>query len=248
MCGTPVVDFERLPCHVAIIMDGNGRWAKRKRQPRLFGHKAGANSVREIVETCREIGIQYLTLYAFSSENWNRPEKEVSGLMTILKKYLESELPRMQKNDVRLMSIGDRERLPDSVRKSLESCIDATAANKKMTLNLALSYGGRDELVRAMKKIVDQCQRGDISSESICDQTIIENLDTSKIPDPDLLIRTGGEARLSNFLLWQLSYAEIYFSDVMWPDFRKDIFLKALAYFQMRERRFGRTGDQLHSE
>jgi len=248
MPGTSKVDFTSLPHHVAIIMDGNGRWAKKKRQPRIFGHKAGAESVRDIVEACREIGIEYLTLYAFSSENWNRPAKEVSGLMSILKKYLESELPRMQKNQIRLMSVGNRDRLPDAVRQALENTIKATSGNARLTLNLALSYGARDELVRAVKKISSGCVRGEISSESICEQTITDNLDTRGIPDPDLLIRTGGEARLSNFLLWQLSYAEIYFTDVMWPAFRRDIFYKALADFQERERRFGRTGDQLHSE
>jgi undecaprenyl diphosphate synthase len=248
MSGISTLDLERLPGHVAIIMDGNGRWAKNKRQPRLFGHKAGTDSVRDIVETCREIGIPYLTLYAFSSENWNRPVQEVTGLMTILKKYLTVELPRMQKNDIRLISIGDRQRLPDSVREPLEKTIEATSGNSSLTLNLALSYGARDELVRAVKNIFHQCERGEISNEDICDQTIADNLDTRDIPDPDLLIRTGGEARLSNFLLWQLSYAEIYFTDVMWPDFRKEVLISALVDFQARERRFGRTGDQLQSE
>ncbi len=247
MVGNTTLDSLSIPRHVAIIMDGNGRWAKSKMQPRLFGHKAGADSVREIVEVCREIGIEYLTLYAFSSENWKRPEQEVSGLMKILKSYLESELAKMQKNGIRLMSIGDRSKLPESVRNSLEKAIEATAGNTKLTLNLALSYGGRDELVRAVQKIAHKCQHEGLTAEEICEQTIIDSLDTSALPDPDLLIRTGGEARLSNFLLWQLSYAEIYFTEVMWPAFRKDIFYKALADFQVRERRFGRTGDQLHS-
>jgi undecaprenyl diphosphate synthase len=248
MSGTSSIDLTRLPRHVAIIMDGNGRWAQERRQPRLFGHKAGAESVRTIVETCREMGIEYLTLYAFSSENWNRPAQEVTGLMTILKKYLESELPKMQKNEIRLMSIGDRQRLPDSVRDSLESGIEATSGNSKLTLNLALSYGSRDELLRAIRKISTLCVKGDIAPEMISDQTIAEHLDTCEMPDPDLLIRTGGEARLSNFLLWQLSYAEIYFTETMWPDFRKESFVQALLEYQSRERRFGRTGDQLHSE
>lgn len=248
MVGKTTLDSRSLPRHVAIIMDGNGRWAKSKMQPRLFGHKAGADSVREIVEACGEIGIEYLTLYAFSSENWKRPEQEVSGLMKILKSYLESELAKMQKNGIRLMSIGDRNRLPESVRQSLENTIEATSGNTKLTLNLALSYGGRDELVRAVQKIARKCQQEGLSADEICEQTITDSLDTSALPDPDLLIRTGGEARLSNFLLWQLSYAEIYFTEVMWPAFRKDIFFKALADFQVRERRFGRTGDQLHSE
>lgn len=248
MSGTCTVDLNRLPRHVAIIMDGNGRWAQKRRQPRLFGHKAGAKSVQNIVETCREIGIEYLTLYAFSSENWRRPEQEVSGLMTILKNYLESELPRMQKNDIRLMSIGDRQKLPETVRESLERVIEATSANAKLTLTLALSYGGRDEIVRAVKAISARCLLGEITPGQVSDQMISENLDTCRMPDPDLLIRTGGEARLSNFLLWQASYAEIYFTEIMWPDFREEFFLQALLEYQSRERRFGRTGDQVLSE
>lgn len=248
MSGTCTVDLNRLPRHVAIIMDGNGRWAQKRRQPRLFGHKAGAQCVQNIVETCREIGIEYLTLYAFSSENWRRPEQEVSGLMTILKNYLESELPRMQKNDIRLMSIGDRQKLPETVRQSLERVIEATSGNSKLTLNLALSYGGRDEIVRAVRAIGTRCRLGEITPEQVSDQMISENLDTCRMPDPDLLIRTGGEARLSNFLLWQVSYAEIYFTETMWPDFRKEVFLQALLEYQSRERRFGRTGEQLLCE
>lgn len=248
MSGTTAIDVLRLPRHVAIIMDGNGRWAQRRKKPRLYGHKVGADSVRDIVEACREIGIRYLTLYAFSSENWQRPAQEVTGLMSILKRYLEAELPRMQKNDIRLMSIGDRQRLPESVREVLANAIEVTASNSQLTLNLALSYGGRDELVRAVRKISRLCMEGDLEVDAISDHTISENLDTCGMPDPDLLIRTGGESRLSNFLLWQLSYAEIYFTEVMWPDFRKEIFLKALTDYQVRERRFGRTGDQLHSE
>jgi undecaprenyl diphosphate synthase len=245
MSGISTFDLNHLPRHVAIIMDGNGRWARQRRKPRLFGHKAGAESVRKIVETCREIGIEYLTLYAFSSENWRRPAQEVSGLMAILKKFLESELPRMQKNEIRLMSIGDRQRLPEEVR---ERSIEATSGNTKLTLTLALSYGSRDELVRAVKTISTLCLRGEMVPDQISDQTIADNLDTCKIPDPDLLIRTGGEARLSNFLLWQISYAEIYFTETMWPDFRKEVFLQALSDYQSRERRFGRTGEQLLSE
>jgi len=242
------VDLSRLPRHVAIIMDGNGRWAKKRLQPRLFGHKIGAESVRDIVETCREIGIEYLTLYAFSSENWQRPKQEVSGLMNILKRYLDGELARMQENEIRLISIGDREKLPDAVRNTLEGAIQLTAQNSKLTLNLALSYGGRDEMVRAVKKIVRSCRDGKLDIDEISAETIGDQLDTAGIPDPDLLIRTGGEARLSNFLLWQASYAEIYFTDVMWPDFRKDVFMQALADFQARERRFGRTGEQVQAK
>ncbi len=248
MSGTDDLDLTQLPRHVAIIMDGNGRWAQKRHKPRLFGHKAGADSVSDIVETCREIGIKYLTLYAFSSENWKRPDQEVSGLMGILKKYLDSELSKMLKNDIRLMAIGDRTRLPDSVRKPLESAINKTSVNSKLTLTLALSYGGRDELVRAFKKIAKNCVEDAVDPDEITVETISENLDTHSVPDPDLLIRTGGEARLSNFLLWQLSYAEIYFTEVMWPDFRGKIFLQALTDFQMRERRFGRTGEQVQAK
>lgn len=247
MSGTPI-EFEHLPGHVAIIMDGNGRWAKRQKKPRLYGHKVGADSVSDIVETCREIGIKYLTLYAFSSENWQRPPREVSGLMSILKRYLDSELPRMKQNDIRLMSIGDRDRLPEAVRNSLARAIAETSENSKLTLNLALSYGSRDEMVRTVRKICGLCLDGKIDFSTISEKTVTENLDTCSLPDPDLLIRTGGEARLSNFLLWQLSYAEIYFTDVMWPEFRKDVFLQALSEYQMRERRFGRTGEQLQKE
>jgi len=241
------LDVKKLPQHVAIIMDGNGRWAQRRKQPRLFGHKAGAESVRETVEVCGEIGVKCLTLYAFSSENWRRPEQEVSGLMSILKRYLEAELPRMQKNDIRLMSIGDRKRLPDSVRSVLEKTISKTASNSKLTLNLALSDGGRDEIRRAVKDISPRISAGEIAPGDISEELFSESLDTAGIPDPDLLIRTGGEARLSNFLLWQLSYAEIFFTETMWPDFRRDVFLQALSDYQNRERRFGRTGEQLHS-
>ena len=242
------VDLDRLPKHVAIIMDGNGRWAQSKKKPRLFGHKAGAESVQKIVEVCGEIGISYLTLYAFSSENWARPEKEVTGLMSILKRYLEAELPKMLKNGIRLISIGDHERLPQGVRDVLKSVIEATQNNRKLTLNLALSYGGRNEIVRAVQKISQECVDGRLDVNAISDDHISNHLDTNLIPDPDLLIRTGGEARLSNFLLWQLSYAEIYFTKTMWPDFRKEVFLQAIADFQQRQRRFGQTGEQVTQE
>ncbi|BCL59808.1 isoprenyl transferase [Desulfomarina profundi] len=247
MVSSDLVDLDRLPRHVAIIMDGNGRWAQSKKKPRLFGHKAGADSVRDIVAASREIGIEVLTLYAFSSENWKRPSQEVSGLMSILKRYLEAELPRMQKNDIRLVSIGDRNKLPSQVKVSLEDTIAATSGNSKLILNLALSYGGRDEIVRAVRNLADQCLAGERSVESITDTVISNHLDTAGLPDPDLLIRTGGEARLSNFLLWQLSYAEIVFTDIMWPDFRKDVFMQALREYQSRERRFGRTGEQVQT-
>lgn len=247
MSKDPVIDLERLPKHIAIIMDGNGRWAEKRNEPRLFGHKAGADSVRDIVEAAREIGIKVLTLYAFSTENWNRPDQEVSGLMTILQRFLVSELSRMQKNDIRLSCIGELDRLPQGVRLALEDSIAKTAGNTAMILNLALSYGARDELTRAARLLAEACVAGQLSIEDITSETFSAHLYTAGLPDPDLLIRTGGEARLSNFLLWQLSYAEIHFTEVMWPDFRKEVFLKAINDFQKRERRFGRTGAQLNT-
>lgn len=246
MSKVPAFDPERLPQHIAIIMDGNGRWAEKRNEPRLFGHKAGADSVRDIVEAAREIGIKVLTLYAFSSENWNRPAQEVSGLMTILKKFLISELSRMQKNDIRLSCIGELARLPDGVRQALEDSIVKTAGNSAMILNLALSYGARDELTRAARLLAEACVAGKMAVEDITSEAISAHLYTAGLPDPDLMIRTGGEARLSNFLLWQISYAEIHFTDVMWPDFRKEVFLQAIRDYQKRERRFGRIGAQLN--
>ncbi len=245
MTSTLQLDPDRIPTHVAIVMDGNGRWAKKHKKPRLYGHKVGADSVRDIVETSAEIGIRHLTLYAFSSENWKRPESEVSGLMNILKSYLVSELEKMEKNKIRLRCLGDRERLPGNVRTVLDESIERTAGNDRLTLNLALSYGARDEICMAVRSIAEQCVNKRLRVEDISHDTISNLLYTAGQPDPDLLIRTGGEARLSNFLLWQASYAEIYFTDVMWPEFRRDVFLLAIQNFQKRERRFGKTGDQL---
>lgn len=247
MVNDPVVDAGRLPAHVAIIMDGNGRWAQGRGKPRLFGHKAGAGSVREIVEVSREIGIKVLTLYAFSSENWRRPEQEVSGLMSILKNYLVSELNRMLDNGIRLRCIGDISKLPDEPRKQLLETIERTSGNSDMTLNLALSYGGRDEMIRAVKSLAHEVAVGKLAPEEIVEDDITDRLDTAGLVDPDLLIRTGGEARLSNFLLWQASYAEIYFTDIMWPDFRREQYLGAIREFQHRERRFGKTSAQVAS-
>jgi undecaprenyl diphosphate synthase len=248
MSTDPIIAPHFLPRHVAIVMDGNGRWAKKRNKPRLFGHKIGADSVRDIVEISREIGIEILTLYAFSSENWNRPASEVSGLMSILSSYLTSELSRMLKNDIRLTCIGDMSKLPDSVRVVLQDSIQKTSGNKSLVLNLALSYGSRNELVRAVQIVAEKCVRREISPQDIDIQTISNHLYTAGMADPDLLIRTGGEARLSNFLLWQASYAEIYFTDVMWPDFRRKAFLEAIADFQSRERRYGKTGEQLRTD
>jgi undecaprenyl diphosphate synthase len=245
MSTDPSIDPYHLPRHVAIVMDGNGRWAEKRHKPRLYGHKAGADSVRDVVEISREIGIEILTLYAFSSENWNRPASEVTGLMSILQSYLTSELSRMLKNDIRLTCIGDMSKLPDGVRMVLQDSIQKTSGNSSLILNLALNYGSRNEMVRAAQLLADRCVRRELTPEAIDIETISNHLYTAGMADPDLLIRTGGEARLSNFLLWQLSYAEIYFTDVMWPDFSKNEFLEAIADFQSRERRFGKTGAQL---
>jgi undecaprenyl diphosphate synthase len=245
MSTNPIIDPHYLPRHVAIVMDGNGRWAEKRNKPRLFGHKIGADSVRDIVEISREIGVEILTLYAFSSENWNRPTSEVTGLMSILHSYLTSELSRMLKNDIRLTCIGDMSRLPDGVRTVLQDSIEKTSRNTSLILNLALSYGSKGELVRAVQLLAEKCVRGELSPAEIDIQSISNHLYTAGMIDPDLLIRTGGEARLSNFLLWQASYAEIYFTDVMWPDFRRKEFLDAIVDFQSRERRYGRTGAQM---
>jgi undecaprenyl diphosphate synthase len=237
-----------VPRHVAIIMDGNGRWAEERHRPRLFGHKAGVDSVREVVETAREVGVSVLTLYAFSTENWNRPAGEVSGLMGLLKNYLQSELRTMLRNDIQLRCLGEISKLPEDVGHILQQTIAETQGCQSMILNLALSYGGRSELVRAIRAIVHKCQQGLLDGDILSEATINDHLFTAGLPDPDLLIRTGGEHRLSNFLLWQASYAELYFTDTRWPDFKKNEFLEALNVFNRRQRRFGRTGAQIDGE
>ncbi len=236
-----------IPRHVAIIMDGNGRWAKRQHKPRLYGHKVGVDSVQEIVECATEWGIEVLTLYAFSTENWKRPADEVGGLMGLLKNYLQKELSRMVKNDIRLTCIGDIENLPTDVLEVLRNTMQETRDNRKLTLNLALSYGGRAELIRAVKNIINKVDSGRLQIDEIDERLIDSQLYTAGLPDPDLLIRTGGEARLSNFLLWQASYAEIYFTDIMWPEFRQAAFTRAIIEYQGRERRFGKTSAQIKS-
>ena len=235
----------RVPRHIAIIMDGNGRWAEERRRPRLFGHKAGVDSVREVVEAARTLGVGYLTLYAFSTENWSRPSTEVSGLMGLLRAYLQSELTTMLKNDSRLCCLGDQDRLPADVRTILARTIADTRACTGMTLNLALNYGGRAEVVRAVQTLARRCAEGGLDWRNIDETTMGDHLFTASQPDPDLLIRTGGEHRLSNFLLWQASYAELYFTEVKWPDFKKDQLMEAIAEFNNRQRRFGRTGAQV---
>jgi len=241
------LDPSYIPRHVAIIMDGNGRWAKRQHKPRLFGHKVGVDSVQEIVECAGQWGVEVLTLYAFSTENWKRPADEVGGLMGLLKNYLQKELARMLRNNIKLTCIGNIAKLPKDVREVLESTMIETSGNTKLTLNLALSYGGRAELIRGIQNIAEEVRSGQLSSADINEKCIDSHLYTADLPDPDLLIRTGGEARLSNFLLWQASYAEIYFTDVMWPDFREEAFANAIAEYQSRERRFGKTSAQIQS-
>jgi len=235
------LDPEKLPTHVAAIMDGNGRWAKKRMMNRVKGHEEGTESVRVIVRTSRDIGIKYLTLYAFSEENWRRPKHEVIALMGILKRFLKSELPEMLKNGIRLRAIGSIDKLPDDAKKVLFETIEKTSSNNDMVLTLALSYGGRQEITRAVKEIARKVQSLELEVEDINDDIISDNLYTSDIPDPDLLIRTSGEYRISNFLLWQIAYTEIYITPALWPDFREKEYLAALEDFQNRERRFGGT-------
>jgi len=233
------IDPDRLPRHVAVIMDGNGRWAKMRGMNRVGGHKKGAEAVRKIVEASREIGIQWLTLYAFSEENWNRPEAEVQALMMLLNRFVKSELKRLQEQGIRLHSIGRINKLPEKTRKILLGAIEKTASNKDMVLTLALSYGGRQEIVDAIKKIVLYVENHKITANDISEQLVSDFLYSNKMPDPDLLIRTSGEYRVSNFLLWQIAYSEIYITPTLWPDFGKDEYLEAIGDFQKRERRFG---------
>lgn len=237
-----------IPQHIAIIMDGNGRWAEKRKRPRLFGHKAGVESVRVVVETARELGVKCLTLYAFSTENWGRPSDEVSGLMGLLKTYLLAELKTMLQNDIRLICIGQSERLPEKVREVLDKTITDTAPCQGMTLNLALSYGGRNEMVTAIQQLASRCAKHTLDPAAITEDMVSDTLYTAGQPDPDLLIRTGGENRLSNFLLWQSSYAELYFTEIAWPDFRKEQLLAAIDVFNSRQRRFGKTDAQIHQE
>ena len=249
----PVLDPERIPRHVAIIMDGNGRWAKERSLPRIMGHKEGAKSVKNIVRTARKLNLEVLTLYAFSTENWKRPSMEVQGLMTLLKTYLKSELQNMLENNISLRCLGEIDKLPPDVKKILTRVIKETAQKKQeslpgLILNLALSYGSRSEIVRAARIMAEKSVSGQFSPEDFSEQLFAAHLYTAGLPDPDLLIRTGGENRLSNFLLWQLSYAELYITDTMWPDFNAESFIEALAEFQKRERRFGQTSEQLQAE
>jgi len=233
-------DLSKLPSHIAIIMDGNGRWAKQRLMNRISGHEKGADAVRRIVRTCREIGVEILTLYAFSTENWQRPKAEVAALMDLLKRFLTSESKEMHENNIRLNSIGQTHRLPKGVRSLLRQNMEMTAANTGMMLNLALSYGGRAEIVDMVKQVATHVKNGRLEPSAITPEIVSDNLYTRGMCDPDLLIRTGGDMRISNFLLWQIAYAEIFVTDTLWPEFSREEFMTILSDFQKRERRFGR--------
>jgi len=236
---------QNLPQHIAIIMDGNGRWAQQQGQERVQGHRGGVQAVRDTVEACAELGIQYLTLYAFSTENWNRPQYEVEALMQLLVDTIHAELPTLQKNNIALQTIGNTDALPERTRSELQQAIEATAQNKRMTLILALSYSAKWELVEAVRNIAKQVQAGSLRVEDIDENAVHNALTTAGIPDPELLIRTSGETRISNFLLWQIAYTELYFSPIFWPDFRREHLYEAIANYQQRQRRFGMTGEQV---
>ena len=243
-----LIDLQKLPRHIAIIMDGNGRWAKEKGQDRLYGHFHGVESVRDIVEGCAELGVEYLTLYAFSTENWDRPEYEVVGLMELLVETIRKETETLNKNNIKLHVIGDMKMLPEYAQNELKESLDITGKNTGLNLVMALSYSSRWELLQAVKLIAEDVKKGKVAVEDISQETLQKYLATSEFPDPELMIRTSGEYRISNFLLYQLAYAELYFTQVRWPDFRKENLYEAILDFQKRERRFGKTGDQLQNQ
>jgi undecaprenyl diphosphate synthase len=236
---------DKIPQHIAIIMDGNGRWAKQQGEDRIFGHHEGVNSVREIVEVAAEVGVKYLTLYAFSTENWNRPKEEVDALMELLVATISMETPQLHKNGVKLEAIGNLKSLPVSCFNELQESINTTKNNTGLTLVLALSYSSKWEITNGVKEIAEQVAAGKLKPSDITEETISSHLCTTKYPDPELMIRTSGEHRISNFLLWQLAYAEFYFTDKLWPDFRKQDFKEAINAYQARERRFGKTSEQI---
>jgi undecaprenyl diphosphate synthase len=239
------IDLKNLPKHLAIIMDGNGRWAKQQGLLRAFGHENGTKSVRVTIEECARLGIENLTLYAFSTENWNRPKMEVDTLMNLLVKSLKKELKTLQDNNIKLNAIGNLDLLPTTAHKELMEVIEKTKTNTRMTLTLALSYGSREEIVSAVKKIAEKVKNNLISVDKIDDSIINEHLYTQNLPEVDLLIRTSGEHRISNFLLWQIAYAELFFTDVLWPDFKEEHLYEAIISYQKRERRFGKTSEQI---
>ncbi len=234
---------QNIPQHIAIIMDGNGRWAKERGKERSYGHQAGVDTVRRITSECTRLGVKWLTLYTFSTENWNRPDDEVAALMGLVLSSLEDKI--FMKNNVRFAVIGDIKRLPEAVQRKLQETMDHTAGNTAMTMVVALSYSSRWEITEAVRSIAQQIDRGEMTIEDICEQTISNALTTANMPDPDLLIRTGGEIRISNYLLWQIAYSELYFCDTYWPDFDEEGLHKAIEHYQHRQRRFGKTGDQI---
>jgi len=239
------VDLTRVPRHIAVIMDGNGRWAQSQGEDRIWGHNKGVESVRAVTEACAELKVEYLTLYAFSTENWNRPQHEVNALMNLLVHTISGEMKTLMDNNVRLHTIGDTQSLPELTQNELRGAIQATAANTGLHLVLALSYSARWEITEATRKIATRALNGTLNVDDIDEKTIADHLTTAGMPDPELLIRTSGEQRLSNFLLWQIAYTELYITPVLWPDFDKDEFFKAVSDFQRRERRFGLTGEQV---
>ena len=240
------IDPKRLPLHIAVIMDGNGRWAKQRGKLRVFGHESGVTAVRETAEACAEIGVKYLTLYAFSTENWNRPKMEVDALMNLLVKTLNKETKTLMDNNIRLGAIGDLSQLDPQCREQLQETMEITSGNNKMEMNLALSYSSRWEILEATRKIAELVKTGHLKPEDISQELFSSMLTTKNIPDPELLIRTSGENRISNFLLWQIAYSELYFTPVLWPDFRREHLYEAIYDFQHRERRFGKISEQLN--
>lgn len=243
---TEQLDMQRIPAHIAIIMDGNGRWATAKGLPRSAGHAEGVESVRRITTECAELGVKYLTVYAFSTENWNRPTPEIDALMGLVITQLQDEI--FMKNNIRFRMIGDLGRLPENVQKRLQECMDVTAGNTRMTMVVALSYSSRWEMTKLMKESVEMAAKGELLPEDVSEDYINKHLQTNFMPDPDLLIRTGGEQRISNYLLWQCAYSEFYYCDTFWPDFREDDLHRAIADYQLRQRRFGKTGQQVENE
>lgn len=241
------INIDKLPSHIAIIMDGNGRWAKHHGRPRIFGHQNGVKAVRETTEAAAEIGIEYLTLYAFSTENWNRPKLEVNALMSLLVETLRKEINTLMDNNIRLKAIGDLNKLPTKTHQALLEGIEKTADNTRMTLNLALNYSARWEINQAVKQIAIDIENKDLNADEVREELFNQYLTTKNIPDPELMIRTSGEHRISNFLLYQLAYAELYFTETLWPDFRKEHLYQAILDFQSRERRFGKTSEQITS-
>lgn len=239
------IDLEKIPVHIAVIMDGNGRWAKKHGKPRIFGHQNGVKAVREVTEASAELGIQYLTLYAFSTENWNRPKIEVNALMHLLIETVRKEVITLNENNIRLNAIGDLDKLPRKTYNALMDGIDQTKSNTGMTLTLALNYSSRWEITETVRAIAEDVKEGKIQAEDISDSLVTSYLQTSDMPDPELMIRTSGEFRISNYLLWQMAYAEFYFTEVFWPDFRKDHLFEAILDYQSRERRFGKISEQL---